>query len=328
VLRVLDCGADRDAAFREIDPLALQAAVAAGHGARLLWVDSTAPDEAEVAALAAAFGWHPLVVEDLGDRDDRQKLEVYPGLILLVAYRPGVPTAGEPVFDRLYALGSERTIVTVHESCPDIVARAAAVAARRPDLERNGAMAAVAPLLDELVQAYDAVLGVVEGRVEEQEADALTATGDPVPALREASASRTAVSRLRRASVQLRELVGVVVRRELVDAEHSNELDLELRDIHDNVSRIHDDLDMLHDRMSALADTRLAMVAFRQNEITKKLSAYGALLLVPTIVTGWFGQNFHHLGALAWTDGPAFAIGVMVAVMAVLWTLLRRSEWL
>jgi magnesium transporter len=113
-----------------------------------------------------------------------------------------------------------------------------------------------------------------------------------------------------------------------VNVEHTNELDLELRDVLDDIVRIHDDLDMLHDRMSALADTRLAMVAYRQNEITKTLSAWGAVLLVPAIVTGWFGQNFHHLQALRWSQGPLFALALMAAVMAGLFALFRRNGWL
>ena len=96
----------------------------------------------------------------------------------------------------------------------------------------------------------------------------------------------------------------------------------------DHVIRAHEDLDMLHDRMSSLADTRLAMVAYRQNEITKQLSAWAAVLLVPTIITGWFGQNFEHMLGLDWRYGEVYALRWCWAAMTAMWFTMRRAKWL
>ena len=96
----------------------------------------------------------------------------------------------------------------------------------------------------------------------------------------------------------------------------------------DHAIRAHEDLDMLHDRMSSLADTRLAMVAYRQNEITKKLSAWAAVLLVPTVITGWFGQNFEHMLGLGWRFGEIYALALVVVAMTGVYFVMRRSRWL
>jgi magnesium transporter len=329
VLRVLEYGAGRDAAFREIDVRALRGTVQAAEAAPILWVDVADPSAEELDALGETFGWHRLIRAALGERDDRQKLEPFGDLSVLVVLRPR-PKSGtdDAIYDTLYVIAAEHVLVSVHDGCRDLIEAAGEAAARRPDLGQNRTMAAVTALLENVVDAYDDAVDRLEDVVSEQETGALQSSGDPVPALRAASSTRTAIGRLRRAAAQLRELLGTLGRRELVNVEHTNELDLELRDVLDDVVRIHDDLDMLHDRMSALADTRLAMVAYRQNEITKKLSAWGAILLVPTIVTGWFGQNFHHLEALAWTQGPLFAIAVMAVVMAGLYGVFRRNSWL
>ena len=134
--------------------------------------------------------------------------------------------------------------------------------------------------------------------------------------------------RLRRATGQLRELVGVLVRHELVAPGHTDALDLELRDVYDHVVRAHDDLDILYERLASLADTRLATHGLPQNEITKKLSAWGAILLVPTVVTGWFGMNFHHLGLLSWRHGDLVAFAIILTIGGLLYLGLRRARWL
>jgi magnesium transporter len=329
VLRVLEYGAGRDAAFREIDVRGLGATVQAAQGAPILWIDAVDPTAGELDALGETFGWHRLIRATLGERDDRQKLEPFGDVSVLVVLRPHARArADDEIYDTLYLIAAEHVLVSVHDGCRDLIEGAAEAAARRADLGQNRTMAAVTATLENVIDSYDDAVDGLEQVVARQESGALESGGDPVPALRAAASTRTAIGRLRRAAAQLRELVGTVGRRELVNVEHTNELDLELRDVLDDIVRIHDDLDMLHDRMSALADTRLAMVAYRQNEITKALSAWGAILLVPTIVTGWFGQNFHRLQGLGWSQGPLAALALMVAVMACLYGVFRRSGWL
>jgi magnesium transporter len=187
---------------------------------------------------------------------------------------------------------------------------------------------AVASILAAVADAYEQSIDDLEALVVSQEAGALDADGDPRPALRKAALARTAIAEVRRSCGQLREVTGAFVRRELLNTVHTPELDLELRDVLDHVIRAHDDLDMLHDRMSSLADTRLSMVAYRQNEITKQLSAWAAVLLVPTIITGWFGQNFRHMVGLDWRYGEVYALVLVLGGMTAMWFTMRRAKWL
>ena len=328
MLRVLEYGVDRDAAFRPVALGAIEPLVAAAASAPLIWIDVPDPTAAEIDALATALAWHPLIAEDVRSRGQRQKVEQFPGTVYGVLHRP-VITDGAVSFAEIDVVQSERVIVTLHLGEVDLVDRLAAAFAHRPDILQNGAMSAGVVLLAGMADCYEDAIDDLEEDVQEQEAGALdTAVADPVPALRRAAETRTAVAQLRRATGQLREVVSVFVRRELVDVQHSAELDLELRDVQDHAVRAHDELDMLHDRMSALADTRLAMVAYRQNEITKRLSAWAAILITPAIVTGWFGQNFTHMVGLDWRFGELYALGVMLALCAGMFAIMRRARWI
>jgi magnesium transporter len=325
VLRVLEYSPDRDAAFRPITAAAIPPLIAAAEGAPLLWIDAPTPEPGEVEALAEAFQWHPLIREDLEHGDQRQKAEQFPGQIFGVLRLPR--SARGPACD-LYIVQSERMLVTVHQIPSEWVDRLGADVASRGDLAEHGAAGAVASILAGVADAYEETIDALEEVVEKQEAGALDADGDPAPALRRAAAARTSISEVRRSSGQFREVIGAFVRRELLNTVHTPELDLELRDVLDHAIRAHEDLDMLHDRMSSLADTRLSMVAYRQNEITKQLSAWAAVLLVPTIITGWFGQNFHHMIGLDWRYGDAFAFTLIAAAMVGMYFVMRRAKWL
>ena len=325
VLRVLEYGPGREATFRPFAVAGLAQLVEAAGDAPLLWIDASSPDPEETGALADAFAWHPLVREDITHGGQRQKAEQFPGHVLAVLR---LPRAGVARAEDLYLVQAEHVLVTVHTMPDEWVDRRAAEVAARTDLVAHGAAGAVATILDAVADTYETSIDRLEEVVERQEADALAGEGDPGPALRRNAGARTIIADVRRSCGQLREVVGLFVRKELLDTVHTAELDLEMRDVLDHVIRSHEDLDTLHDRMSALADTRLAMVAYRQNEITKKLSAWAAVLLVPTIVTGWFGMNFRHMVLLARPLGEVIALALIVVVMAGIYAVMRRARWL
>jgi magnesium transporter len=325
VLRVLEYSPDREAAFRPITVAAIEPLIAAAAEAPLLWIDAAKPDPDEISALADAFDWHPLIREDLEQGGQRQKAEQFPGQIFAVLR---LPRSAKGEACDLYIVQAEHVLVTLHQIPSEWIDRLAADVASRTDLEVHRGAGAVASILAAVADAYEQSIDDLEALVVSQEAGALDADGDPRPALRKAALARTAIAEVRRSCGQLREVTGAFVRRELLNTVHTPELDLELRDVLDHVIRAHDDLDMLHDRMSSLADTRLSMVAYRQNEITKQLSAWAAVLLVPTIITGWFGQNFRHMVGLDWRYGEVYALVLVLGGMTAMWFTMRRAKWL
>jgi magnesium transporter len=84
----------------------------------------------------------------------------------------------------------------------------------------------------------------------------------------------------------------------------------------------HDEL--LRDMLSA----HLAQVSVRQNEDMRKISAWAAMITVPTLIAGIYGMNFQHMPELAWTVGYPLVLGLMAGICAVLYRAFRRSGWL
>ncbi len=48
--------------------------------------------------------------------------------------------------------------------------------------------------------------------------------------------------------------------------------------------------------VSSVFETNLSLQDARLNTIMKKLASWGAIIAVPTAVTGWFGQNVPYWG--------------------------------
>ena len=77
-----------------------------------------------------------------------------------------------------------------------------------------------------------------------------------------------------------------------------------------------------------MLQANLAQVGVRQNEDMRRITAWVAILAVPTAVAGIYGMNFEHMPELRWTYGYPAVLLVTLAICAVLYRRFRRSGWL
>ena len=72
----------------------------------------------------------------------------------------------------------------------------------------------------------------------------------------------------------------------------------------------------------------MTQVTVRQNEDMRKISAWAAIILAPTLIAGLYGMNFRNMPELRWRFGYPLALGVIAIVCLVLYRYFRRIGWL
>jgi magnesium transporter len=82
------------------------------------------------------------------------------------------------------------------------------------------------------------------------------------------------------------------------------------------------------DMLSDILVVNLTLISVRQNDQTKKISAWAAILIVPTLIAGIYGMNFDYMPELHWTFGYPFALSLMVAISVSLYAVFKHVEWL
>jgi magnesium transporter len=70
------------------------------------------------------------------------------------------------------------------------------------------------------------------------------------------------------------------------------------------------------------------MITLAENEVTKKLASYAALIAVPTLIAGIWGMNFKHMPELEWLLGYPASLVLMVFIDWILYRRFRRVGWL
>ena len=77
-----------------------------------------------------------------------------------------------------------------------------------------------------------------------------------------------------------------------------------------------------------MLQANLTQVSVRQNEDVRKISAWVAILAVPTMIAGIYGMNFEHMPELRWTFGYPLVLGVMLGSARSLYRYFKRVGWL
>jgi magnesium transporter len=179
-----------------------------------------------------------------------------------------------------------------------------------------------------LVDRYFDVIDAVEERFEalEESVFAVASDGEDDDLQRQLFLHRESLIAFRKAVSPLREALAILARREIET--FTPVAVLHLRDVHDNLIRLVEIIEGQRELLAGAIEAHLAMISLRLNVVMKRMTAWGAILVVATIITGMYGMNFDHMPELHWTLGYPFAIGLIVVSTIVMHRSFKKRDWL
>lgn len=294
----------------------------------LVWADIICPDHDTICQLAEELNLDEHAVEDALDQQGRPKATRFPTHLFLTTNAIQLDAAtGAVRSGRVSAFTTKQAFVTVRL---DDVLDLDSVLARwddNADLTKHGPKALIHGLLDEIVDVYFEVVGALDDSVEDIE-DILF---DDNPKMNREVSQRTYVLRralvdVRRAILPMREVVNTIARRVAAD-ERELELIPYFEDLYDHILRATEWTESLRDMVTSIFETNMALSDNRMNMVMKKLTAWAAIIAVPTAVTGYFGQNVPYPGfGREW--GFVTSLFVIVVIAGALYASFRRRDWL
>jgi Mg2+ and Co2+ transporter CorA len=183
-------------------------------------------------------------------------------------------------------------------------------------------------LIDDVAQSYLEVVDAADAAIDELE-DHI----EDWPSVR----VRRRISALRHELINARRTVGATrgkVRRisdKRLDTAGETlfpeEVERLFSDTYETLFRAGEELDVARDLLASSRDYHQALIAENQNEIVKKLTVIASLLLLPTLVVGFYGQNFVGVfGDFYWSIGVSTLL-IVVTTIAQL-ALFRWQRWI
>lgn len=289
-----------------------------------VWVALRDADAAELNEMKADFGLHELAVEDALLGQQRPKLEEYGDSLFVVLKTVELGPEGlhEGELDVFvgpnYVLSSRRH---TEKGFMEVRARCE----REPHLLRHGSGYVLYALMDAAVDRYFPVLETLETELESIEARIFTG-GTARANIEALYALKQKLAVLKHATGSLVEVAGKLFGgRVPMVCSNMGEY---FRDIYDHLVRLNQGIDGARDTIITAISVNLSMIALQENETTKKLASYAALIAVPTLIVGIYGMNFEHMPELHWTFGYPLALGTMACIDFYLYYRFRKSGWL
>jgi magnesium transporter len=292
---------------------------------RFVWIGLYEPTEEEFHTIQQEFKLHPLAVEDAIHAHQRPKLEIYDEMVFMVlkTARYVDPTEVIQLGEVLVFLG-EDFVITVRHGEASSLAGVRETLDADPERLKHGPSSALHAILDHIVDDYQPAIDGLDTDIDEVEEQLFS--GERVnPAERIYKLQREVLS-FRKATAPLVEPIEKLARGHYLQI-HPEVRDY-FRDVNDHLMRVRDQLDAMRDLLSSSLQANLAQVGVRQNDDTRKISAWVAIAVVPTAIAGIYGMNFHHMPELRWELGYPAVLAVMLAICTFLYFRFRRSGWL
>jgi magnesium transporter len=321
---IVDCAVYEDGRRNGGVPLG-QAYEACRKPGSFAWIGLYEPTEEEFDSIRAEFALHPLAVEDAIESHQRPKLEVYDDMVFLVlkTARYVDPKEVVKIGEILIFLGDDY-IITVRHGEASALDGVRSALERDQELLRHGPGAVLHAIVDRVVDDYAPAINGLENDVVEVEEQVFT-PGRSNPAERIYRLKREVLGFLH-ATVPLIDPVERLASGRYGQV-HSD-VSTYFRDVNDHLARARDQLEGLNDLLSSVLQANLTQVSVRQNEDMRRISAWVAILAVPTAIAGIYGMNFDDMPELSWSLGYPSVLAVMATICSFLYWRFKRAGWL
>jgi magnesium transporter len=288
-----------------------------------VWLDLAAPSKDDLAEISRLLGLHELAVEDAVQQHERPKLSHYPGHGLIIAYAVETDESGALRAHELAIFIAKQTLVTVRK---DPAFNMAEVVRRwDSESEMDGVGYLLHGVLDYIVDSYLDALVVLDDLIESLEDDIFVMAPNSANMQRRSLLMHKSLGQLRRKVSPMREVLTPLMRRD--NAVYDERMVPYFQDVLDHVLWASEQVESLRDLVATIRDTQLNLQGNRMNLIMKKVTSWAAIIAVPTLITGFYGQNVP-------VPGVDHALGFWISTVAIvlasiaLYATFKRKDWL
>ncbi|MFF8957827.1 magnesium and cobalt transport protein CorA [Streptomyces sp. NPDC014894] len=305
-------------------------------GSGFVWIGLHQPTEIQFAVLAELFGLHPLAVEDAVQAHQRPKTQRYGtdgGETLFTVLKTcryvgheQLTTASEVVdTGELMVFTGSDFVITVRHGPHGSLGPVREALEARPDQLAKGPAAVLHAIADQVVDDYLDVVDSVQHDVDAVETAVFSEDA------RRADAGQ--IYLLKRELLELKRAAGPLERPMRALATTAlppvgPDIQPYFRDVVDHLARVNEQIGAYDALLDSILQAHLAQVTVAQNEDMRKITAWAAIIAVPTMVCGVYGMNFEHMPELRWTYGYPAVLALMATACALIHRAFRHNDWL
>ncbi|PPK85523.1 magnesium transporter [Neolewinella xylanilytica] len=279
-----------------------------------------------IERLGKQHGMHPLALEDVVDVQQRPKMELFEGGVLIVVKAFAFnSTTRDLSIEQVSIYLTEGTVLSFQEDAGDLfnsVRKRLETSSGR--IRSRGADYLAYALVDNIVDKYFTVIDQIEGELDKLE--------DIIMRSPEMS-TKSKIHDLRLALLTLRKSISPL--RELMnrfgDTESkliSSDTQVYVADLRDHVIQITDLVETYRDVTNGLYDLYVSEISFRMNSVMQTLTIVSTIFIPLSFLVGVYGMNWQYMPELGTRYGYFVLWGVMISVILGMLGWFRSRHWI
>lgn len=289
-----------------------------------IWIRVALPETTEIRRLTETFGLPELAVEDAVLAHQRPKLERYGETTFVVLKPAAYDDAAEAItLGEVHVFQGPDFCITVRHG------EVGALDEVRHRLEISDELGALGPaavlyaVADHVVDAYLPVIAGLERDIQEIERSVFDDAAQP-PTERIYALMREVLD-FQRATASLMLPLDDLSKGRVAGIDRG--LTPYFRDVADHARLVNERADNFHELLNGALQANLALIGLRENRDQRKISAWAAIALVPTIVGGIWGMN---VGVPLEGDLAGFPllVAIILGASGSLYWRFRHNGWL
>ena len=295
-----------------------------------VWVALFDPETEELEEMAEEFGLHPLAVDDARHGHQRPKIEEYGDSLFAVLHTlepVKTPDGSEELgLGEVDVFVGVNYILSVRHRTQVGFSAVRARTEREPELLRHGSGYVFYALMDNVVDRYFPDHRCARSRSSRRSRNRSSCVAKRARNIESLYALKQKVMRLKHAVDPLMEATGRLYGGRVPQI--CAGMGEYFRDVYDHLHRIHSSIEGIREMLTTAIQVNLGMISLSDNEVTKTLAAWAAIIAVPTMIAGIYGMNFEFMPELKSPFGYPLALLAMAAIDVYLFFHFKKVKWL
>lgn len=293
----------------------------------ITWINIDGVHEVKIIEeLGKIYNFHPLILEDIVDTDQRPKIKDFGDYIFIILKMHYYDKENNEIkIEQVSLIFGKNYVISFQEREGDVFdAIRERIRNNIGRIRKLGADYLVYSLIDAIIDNYFTILEKLGEETEDLEAKVIK---DPVPAnLQIIYKLKSELIFLRKSVWPLREVISILEKGESVLIDKST--NIYLRDIYGHTIQVMDTVETLRDVISGTLDVYLSSVSNKMNEIMKVLTIIATIFIPLTFIAGVYGMNFQYMPELKWVWAYPLILSVMLIIGIVMVIFFKKRKWM
>jgi len=292
-----------------------------------LWLNVHGLHDADlIKKIGERFKLHPLIVEDILNKEQRPKLDTFDDYLFLEANyfyydQSTLDISSEQVsvvLAKNHILTFQERTTGTFESIRERLRK------QYSQVRKLGVDYLAYAVVDAIVDKY---FGILDNLADDCE------TLEDAVMVHPTNKELQDLHQLKRVSIELRRSVWPL--REVINHLTRNETNFiaaqtvpYMRDVYDHTVHFIESLEVQRDMLGGMMDIYLSTVSNRVNLEVRALTVVAMLFMPATLIAGIFGMNFVHMPWIDDYDGFWYAVAIMAGIALIMLLIFWRRQWL